>query len=299
MFALAISILLAVLQGAAACPWGVPAEVGTLARAISESSGMAVSRRFPDRAYRINDSGDRGRFFAMTIDGRNTQSIAVEGFNPVDNEDMAIGPCGSGAEDCLFIGDIGDNNRMRRAVDIVVVRERSEFPATVQAESRVRVQYPDSPHDAESLGVHPNGNIYILTKDSVRSQIFRLNASQWRESKGGVETLSLVATIEWGPILPNVSGFGRLATAMDIAPDGKRFLVLTYTEAVEFFFDLSATVPPQNTWRESRNFRRIALTTLEQQEAIAYLPEGRGFLYDTERAIETRPARIFRTSCRN
>jgi hypothetical protein len=299
MFALAISILLAAYQGAAACTWNVPVETGTLAQAISESSGMAISRRFPDRAYRINDSGDRGRFFAMAIDGKNSRSINIEGFNPIDNEDMALGPCGGGVEDCLFIGDIGDNNRMRRNIEIVVVRERSEFPATVRANFRVRVQYPDGPHDAESLGVHPNGNIYILTKDSMRSQIFRLNARQWRDSQGGVETLALVGTIEWEQVLPNVSGFGRLATAMDIAPDGKRFLVLTYTEAVEFLLDLSATLPAQNTWRESRQFRRIALTTLEQQEAIAYLPDGRAFLYDTERAIESRPARIFRTACRS
>lgn len=260
---------------------------------------MAVSRRFRDRAYRINDSGDRGRFFAMNIDGRNPRSISIEGFNPIDSEDMAIGPCGSRAEDCLFIGDIGDNNSRRPTVEIVVVRERSEFPATIRADFRVRVRYPDSPHDAESLGVHPNGNIYILTKDSMRSQIFRLNARQWRNSQGGEEMLALIGTIEWNQVLPNVSGFGRLATAMDIAPDGKRFLVLTYTEAVEFFFDLSATLPAQNTWRESREFRRIALTTLEQQEAVAYLPNARGFLYDTERAIESRPARIFRTVCRN
>jgi hypothetical protein len=299
MFALVISILIAALQGAAVCSWGVPVEVGTLTRAVSESSGMAISRRFRARAYRINDSGDRGRFFAMNIAGGDTQSINIEGFMPTDTEDMAIGPCGGGTEDCLFFGDIGDNNARRSNIEIVVVRERSEFPATVRPDSRVRVRYPDGPHDAESLGVHPNGNIYILTKDSAQSQLFRLNAGQWRDSKGDIETLALVANIDWSTILPDISRLGRLATAMDIAPDGKRFLVLTYTEAVEFFFDLSTKLPPQNMWRESRDFRRVALTTLEQQEAIAYFPDSRGFLYDTERAIESRPARVFRTACRN
>jgi hypothetical protein len=83
---------------------------------------------------------------------------------------------------------------------------------------------------------------------------------------------------------------------MDIAPDGKRVLMLNYAEAVEFFIDLSEVIPDPNSWREGQHYRKVPLTTLEQQEAIAYLPDGNGFLYDTER-VATRPARIMRVAC--
>jgi hypothetical protein len=84
---------------------------------------------------------------------------------------------------------------------------------------------------------------------------------------------------------------------MDITPDGKRFVILTYVEAVEFFIDLSKPVPDPKTWREGQHYRRIAITTLEQQEAVSWLPDGRGFLYDTEKVSPTRAARIFKVSC--
>jgi hypothetical protein len=67
---------------------------------------------------------------------------------------------------------------------------------------------------------------------------------------------------------------------------------------VELFFDLSGVLPDSKTWKEGEHYRRIELTTLEQEEAIAYLPGGRSLLYDTERPVATRPARIMRLDCR-
>jgi hypothetical protein len=125
-----------------------------------------------------------------------------------------------------------------------------------------------------------------------------LRPDQWRNGKGP-QTLEPVLAFDWPGVLPNSLALGRLATSMDIAPDGKRFLILTYVEAVEFYFDLSKPIPDQRTWKEGQHYRRIPITTLEQEEGIAYLPDGRGFLYDTERAISSRLARIFKVSCTN
>jgi hypothetical protein len=84
---------------------------------------------------------------------------------------------------------------------------------------------------------------------------------------------------------------------MDIAPDGMRFLVLNYVEALEFFVDLSKGTPHPESWTEGKEYRRIPITTLQQEEAIAYLPDGRGFFYATERSTGTT-ARIMRVDCR-
>jgi len=299
MLDLVLQLLLVFAQVSAApqrCTWGAPESLGVLSSAINESSGAAISRKFPNRSYRINDSGDRGRFFVMDLDGRNATSVTVQGFSPSDVEDLALGRCGDA--DCLFIGDIGDNSRRKQTIEIVAVRERLSFPGAVPADFRIRARYPDGPHDAESLGVHPDGSIYIITKDPARSQVFKLRADQWRNaSTAEIQTLTLVSTIAWARLLPDVSGLARLATSMDIAPDGKKFVVLTYTEAVEFFFDLSAAMPEQALWSAGRDYRRVKLTTLEQQEAIAYMPDGSGLVYDTERPSRNRPARILRVSC--
>lgn len=294
-----LSFLLLFFQAPApaVCSWGTPAEIGVLDPAINESSGMAVSRRIPNRAYRHNDSGDTGRFFVMDLDGRNLKIVNVGGFAPADVEDMAVGPCDT-ATDCLFLADIGDNARRRMNLSLAIVRERPTFPAEVQPDYRVTLRYPDGPHDAEALAVHPDGDVYIATKGATTSRIYRLKREQWRTGSGP-QTMEAVVTMNLPGLLPNTLNIGRLITSMDIAPDGKRFLVLTYVEAEEFFFDLSKPIPEPATWKQGQHYRRIPVTTLEQQEAIAYLPDGKGFLYDTERPVASRLARIFRVGCAN
>jgi hypothetical protein len=293
-----LALLLLFFQNPTApvCSWAPAVEIGKLDSAVSESSGMAISRKIPNRSYRHNDSGDRARFFVMDVDGSNARRVTVTGANPYDWEDMAIGPCDR-TSDCLFFGDIGDNDRRRKTLELVVVRERATFPASVAADYRVTLRYPDGAHNAEAMAVHPNGSVYIATKDPVRLQLFRLKPEQWR-SGTGVQTLEQVMVWDWASLLPGSLALGRVATAMDITPDGKRFVILTYVEAAEFLFDLSKPIPDQNTWREGRQYRRIPITTLEQEEAIAWLPDGRGFLYDTEKVFPTRAARIFKVGCK-
>ena len=202
-------------------------EVGELDPAVNESSGMAISRRIPNRSYRINDSGDSGRFFVMDLTGRLIQIVTISRFNPFDTEDMSIGPCGT-SSDCLFIGDIGDNGRRREFVDLVVIEERADFPSEVRPVHRVRL---------------------------------------------------------------------RMVTGMNIAPNGKSFLLLNYGDAMEFFVDLSADKLEAEKWKAGTDYRVLELITLEQEESVAYLPNGQSLLYDTERREGTR-ARIMRMDCK-
>jgi len=305
LHAISALILLVTQTAPQACTWGSAREIGAVEQVIDEASGVAVSRRIPNRLYHNNDSGDTGRFFVTDLAGRETRIVNVKDFNPVDAEDIALGPCGAGI-DCIFIADIGDNGSTRPQLELVVVEEQQNFPAEVQPRFRIRIRYPDAPHDAESLSVHPDGSIYIITKNRATAtapagiaQIYRLKADQWRAPKNNVETLELVTTFDLGKLMPGSIDIGRLPTAMDIAPDGKRFLLLTYTDAIEFLFDLSGSIPPADRWKPGEQYNRISLTILEQQEAIAYLPDGKSFLYETERPAPGSRARIMRVDCSN
>jgi hypothetical protein len=285
-----------------ACQWGKPVEVGSLAKEIDEASGLAISKKLPDRMYHINDSDPTGRFFVTNLVGGNTRTIFVTGFKPEDTEDLAIGSCDA-TTDCLFIGDIGDNHLKRREIQIIVVEERADFPAEVQVRNRIRARYPDGAHDAESMAVHPNGDIYILTKSLVLNglrpvvgpvRLYRLRQDQWRNRRDAVQTMEPVMTFDFGTLLPKSLLGGRLPTGMDISPDGKRFVVLTYQDAIEFFGDLSSPAKP-DTWTEGRNFRRIPLVVLAQQEAIAFTSNGKSFFYTSEGKAPN--ARIVEVKC--
>ena len=296
---LTILLPLALIQSAtatAACKWTAASEVGTLASVVNESSGMAISRRIPNRTYRINDSGDSGRFFVMDMKGGLIKTVNISRFDPIDAEDMAIGRCGQ-SRDCIFIADTGDNGRRRQFIDLIVIEEREDFSAEVQPAHRVRLRYPDGSHDAEGLGVHPDGTVYITTKDPTRSWIYRLSRDQWQSAPTSEAVLEPVVELDWSVLRPGTLAFTRLVTGMSIAPDGKSFLLINYGDAMEFFVDLSAGKPDPKKWKAGVDYRVLELTTLEQEEAIAYMPNGKSLLYDTE-ARETTRARIMKMDCR-
>jgi hypothetical protein len=264
------------------CPsWSAPEIAGQLDVAIiGEASGLEATAAFPDRLYHHNDSGDGPNLYVTDAAGGGTRTLTIAGFAPRDVEDMAAGPCGG--DRCLFLGDIGDNAERRAGVSIVVLDEPgADTTGTVTPRAVIEATYPDGAHNAESLAVHPNGDVFILTKTQARTgpALYRLTAAQAAE--GGAQRLAYVAHITAGLRPESRGDETHQATAMDIAPDGGRFVVLTYMGAIEFAVDLSQPVAP-DTWRESEDWRWIDIALLPQAEAVAYSADGGAILYTTE-----------------
>jgi hypothetical protein len=248
--------------------WGEAARVGELQPQLNEASGIAASRQFPDRLYHVNDSGDTGRFYITAMDGTGTRDVRVAGFDPEDVEALSLGPCpNNGATSCIYLGDIGDNDRKRKFIQVIVVDEVQNFPKTVQARSRLILHYPDGPHDAESMAVHPDGTIFLLTKE-YPAKLFKA------DPKLADQTLTVVTTLDPG----------SKPTDMAISDDGMRLMVLTYTDAVEYSMDF-------------KEQQQIRLEFLQQQESVAYLPGSRSFIYSTERLLAGLPQWIMRVDC--
>jgi hypothetical protein len=257
--------------------WSSPRQIGTLdTDFVNESSGMAVSRAYPGRIYHINDSGDGGYFYVSDYQGQNTQRVRVNGFNPSDAEDMAYGTYGG--KNYLIIGDIGDNGESRSSITLVVVEERASFGTSVDAAFRITLRYPDGAHNAEAMALHPNGDLYILTKENP-SRVYRLTAAQWQNTSGQTQTLQFVG--QFG--LAGQTGSSNI-TALDISPDGGRLLVLTYNGALELEAKLNNGVLDFSQYTASGGpaYQVIKLTRLPQQESVSYLPNGRDFLYTSE-----------------
>lgn len=284
------------------CPRWSPAQfAGELDTAlINEASGLAASRAFPGALYHHNDSGDTGRFFATDLAGANTRVIAVRDFAPSDAEDMAVGPCPEGT--CVYLGDIGDNMRRRTELTFVVLRERQRFSRTETALRRVVARYPDGAHDAEGFAIHPNGDLYLITKPidfnerrAGPAQLFRLTAAQLRAS--GTQMFEQVGEIDLPYLLWEQPARGHLATGLDIAPDGTRAALVTYTSVVEFALDPSQPWKPSRSWRIDQDFRIVAMPRLPQAEAITYTADGEGLIVDTEFNQQFGQAPLYRFNC--
>jgi len=248
--------------------WSEAVRIGELQVQLTEASGLAASRQFPGRLYHINDSGETGKFFITGMDGKDTRSVRINDFEPEDTEALSLGLClGKDSISCLYIGDIGDNDVKRKSIEIVVVDEVRNFSQPVKARSRLKLLYPDGPHDAESMAVHPNGDIYILTKENP-ARLYKANPNAVQQ------TLTPVTTLQPG---------GK-PTDMTISDDGMRLLVLTYMDAVEYSMDF-------------KQQQKIRLNFLQQQESVAYLPGSRSFIYSTEQLLQGLPQWIMKVNC--
>ncbi len=278
------------------CPaWGAAEEIGELDRRIlDEASGLEASSEFENRLYHVDDSATT--LYITDLSGRLVQAVQVAGAKGRDVEDVALGPCGD--HSCLFIADTGDNAADRDSVEMIIIEEVEQFPALIEPLVRIRFRYPDGPRDVEALAVHPGGDVFIMTRkffpaaSQPYAELFRLAAEYWMEPSGRVETVVPVAPIDFRRLsdtLPN-----RLVTALDISPDGRRMLVLTYENAFEFQIDVSD--PALNLDRnlvEGIDYREVELVQLRQQEAIAYTNDG--FIYGTEAGTGRSP--LMRVRC--
>ncbi len=179
--------------------------------------------------------------------------------DPYDAEDLALGPDGA-----MWVADIGDNERARDTVAVIVL------PSDGEARLH-RFTYPDGPHDAEALLVDASGVPYVITKEvGSPAGVYRTAAPPWGE---GPIPLALVAQVslpvsetEGGPI----GGLGsRTVTGAGATTDGRVVALRTYTDAWLFPVpdgDLAAaltSVPMQ-----------VPLPDEPQGEAVAFEADG-------------------------
>jgi hypothetical protein len=184
---------------------------------VVEASGIAVSHRTPGLLWTHNDSGEP-LLHAIDASGTVMGHVQVTGARVVDWEDLAAAPCPGGS--CLYIADIGDNNRSRRAITIYRVAEpRPDQSASEPAEVWTAT-YPDGAHDAEALFATGSA-LFIVTKDgSSATALYRLPLLP----KGGHEArLELVSRLA----LDRVTGAG-------VSPDGM-WVVLRTNDALLFY----------------------------------------------------------------
>lgn len=277
--------------------WSQPQVVGQLDVSLfPEASGIGVTRD-GERLYHHNDGNQPG-FLVTDRAGALLRQVRVEGFAPLDVEDLSVGRCGS--HTCLFLADIGDNAVRRSSVQVAVIEEVARIGERVSPRVVITARYPDGPHNAEAIALHPSGDLYLVTKSGSGAgqagpaRVYRLTAAQI--AAGGEQLFESRGEIP----VPALAGPGlerrRVVTAMDIAPDGGRVLLLTYDSAIEIAIDLSKELPAPAAWAEGRIHRVVPIAQLIQAEAIAYDRDGRSILYSTE-SVRGSAVPLIQQSC--
>src|SRR5687767_5560094 len=127
---------------------------------LRESSGLAQGRSNPDLFWSHNDAGNSPVLYGISSEGNLGATVRIQGATLKDWEDIEAGPCGGG--NCLFVGDIGDNNGSRSTITIYRVEEPVPGAASAAA-TALTARYPGGPRDAEAMFMLAD-DIYIVTK---------------------------------------------------------------------------------------------------------------------------------------
>ncbi len=232
---------------------------------LAESSGVAPSRTRPGVYYTHNDSGDTARFFAFSLDKLKLEEYDVENAEAVDWEDMATATVAG--RSYVYCGDIGDNKSKRTSIHIYRVREPAAGGGKVRADRDWEISYPDGPHNAETLLVHPgSGDITIVTKSQDKtSGVYFLP----QPAQSGTFQLRKIGEVA----IDSAFSPARLITGGAISADAKHLVLRTYLEAYEY--DASAE------WFKSTP-RKVSMNHDPQGEGITYSLDGKSLLTTSE-----------------
>ena len=133
---------------------------------IDELSGLAASRLHPGVLYGINDSGGSAAVYAIDAAGETVAELRLEGITARDWEALAPGWDDQGRP-TLWIGGIGDNRDNQARVRLLEIYEPTRLLDQSVDFRSYWITYPDGPHNAEALLVHPDtGEISVVTKGS-------------------------------------------------------------------------------------------------------------------------------------
>jgi hypothetical protein len=239
---------------------------------LREISGIVASRQNPGVLWVHNDSGDTARVFAINKTGDLLGICNIQGATNRDWEDIAIGPGPDPNQQCLYIGDVGDNGAKRREVTVYRVPEPRVGEATFGTMSigpaeAIRLTYPGGPRDAETLLVDPQTrDIYIIAKRELFSKVYRAGYPQSTTEPTQMEA---VTVLPWG-----------FATGGDVSPDGSRVMV-------RGMFNTSMWVRPAGKplWRAFVGEQTpLPLVAEPQGEAICFDSNGLGYFTISEMA---------------
>ncbi|MEU5882666.1 hypothetical protein [Spirillospora sp. NPDC047279] len=226
---------------------------------ITESSGLALSRRHQGVTYTHNDSGGVAQVFALGPDGRTRAVLTLGGAGARDWEGMAVGRDEKGRP-AIYVADIGDN--LGGAWPYVTVYRIPE-PArlrsqTIQA-TAFRFKYEDGPRNAETMMINPRTNrLYIASKlfsGGLYAAPARLRSSGYNK-------------------LRRVGDAPAIATDGAFAPDGRSYVIRTYFGArIHAMGD---------DGKPGGLMRSVGIPAQEQGESVTYTADGQSLLAGSE-----------------
>src|SRR3990170_213648 len=188
---------------------------------IKEASGIAESKINPGYLWVHEDSGNPSQLFLLKTDGTLLKSVFTEDASNMDWEDMSLSKGPDASRDYIYLADIGDNGLNRTECVIYRFAEPGSTTDTIRGIEKIRIKYPNGPHDAEAIIVdNSTKDIYIITKSDDPAQVYKIPYPQSLVSENQAV---LVGTLSFTGV-----------TGAAISADGKEIIIKSYP-ALSYF----------------------------------------------------------------
>jgi hypothetical protein len=264
--------------------WRGPEVAGRLPEAVTESSGLAASRRGAGLYWTHGDSGGEPVLTAIGADGALRGALRIAGVKNVDWEDLASFELDGKA--WLLVADTGDNKAGRGECALLVVAEPDPAELDPAKELRARVAwripvlYPDGPRDVEAVAVDVREEtVYLLAKRETPHGLYVLSL---RPTPSG-RPMQPMRRVGGLPAFPAAEGARALVpsptgkyrpqpTGMDFSADGSAAVIVTYGDVLVY------ARGEGETWADALAKPGLALAPhgLAQAEAVAFGADREG-----------------------
>lgn len=237
---------------------------------LTESSGLAFSRRHPGCVWTHNDSGGDSVVYAFNPDGKATgrANLALPN-RPVDWEDIASFAVDGEAK--LLVADCGDNGAKRTAIRLHFIEEPDPTQTNVVTPViTLNVTYPDGPRDCEAVVVDErSGQVYLFTKSFLPTcGVYSVAMPSWPADQDEPEIHSVTAIKRTTLTIP-------LITAADVDSVTGDLMLAGYFQGYRFRrHDASETIETML----HRLPEPVTLAPLKQIEAIAFDDAGQAWV---------------------
>jgi hypothetical protein len=231
---------------------------------LAEISGAVLSTRSPEAVWVHEDSGNEPVLTELGLDGTTRSRWVVPDARNVDWEDVAAAEDDEGVRH-LFIGDVGDNRRVRPHVEILRLPEPLGKPTgPTAAPATLRLLLPDGPADIEALLVEPvSADLVLVTKELTgAAQVLVASGAAWSPDGTTLEVESR-GVLRLGP--------GQAVLAADLHPSGTQVALRTPSRVLLWAHEPGA--PLTATLLDGQPCRAPAVFDIVG-EALAFLDEG-------------------------
>ena len=252
---------------------------------LVEASGLARSQRDPELLWSINDGGSRPRLHAFDGSGFHRGRIKLDDVKNRDWEDLSSFTIDG--TPYLLVADTGDNDVKRNKVRLHVVPEpdlAEDAKVRLEPAWSIDFRYPDGPRDVEAVVADPaNDRAVLMSKRDLPPVLYEVplhppsDGTVMAKRLGTIESLppptrqdrehaAFTKEWHWQP------------TAMDLSPDGRLAVVLTYRAVYLFHLD------PERSLYESLSGQAygFGLGNFRNAESVAFSADSKSIFVTLE-----------------